>query len=308
MQTTANYGLKKPEGTDVVDIQNFNDNADIIDAELKERVATSDYTRQAAYAVDTGTANTYVVTLNPAPTALIEGMCIAVKIKTTSTGASTLNVNGLGAKAILDSLGNAITSGGLKAGIPYTFRYNGTNFIVQGKGGGGNATAPDLLSGKTANVDSGPITGSMPNNGAVTITPGTTDQAISLGYHNGQGKVVGDANLQSPYILKGKSIFGVIGSLTIGSLGGKKYASSTISNPSNTTNEITIDVGFTIGVIIANHPGYTKAYGIKYVRTSGGGSDEGYLDIKFNSDDTVTLWQTNGYKLTGTVNYTVWEL
>ena len=33
MQTTANYGLKKPEGTDVVDIQNFNDNADIIDAE-----------------------------------------------------------------------------------------------------------------------------------------------------------------------------------------------------------------------------------------------------------------------------------
>lgn len=36
MQTTANYGLKKPDGTDVVDIQNFNDNADIIDAELKK--------------------------------------------------------------------------------------------------------------------------------------------------------------------------------------------------------------------------------------------------------------------------------
>lgn len=36
MLTTTNYGLKKPEGADIVDIQNFNDNADIIDAKLKE--------------------------------------------------------------------------------------------------------------------------------------------------------------------------------------------------------------------------------------------------------------------------------
>ena len=42
MQTTANYGLKKPEGSDVVDIQNFNDNADTIDAELKKRALTVD--------------------------------------------------------------------------------------------------------------------------------------------------------------------------------------------------------------------------------------------------------------------------
>lgn len=42
MKTTANYGLKKPEGTDVVDIQNFNDNADTIDAELKKRALTTD--------------------------------------------------------------------------------------------------------------------------------------------------------------------------------------------------------------------------------------------------------------------------
>lgn len=36
MQTTANYGLKKPDGTDVVDIANFNDNADIVDTQLKK--------------------------------------------------------------------------------------------------------------------------------------------------------------------------------------------------------------------------------------------------------------------------------
>ena len=43
MKTTANYALKEPEGTDVVDIQNFNDNADIIDTELKKRVLQTDF-------------------------------------------------------------------------------------------------------------------------------------------------------------------------------------------------------------------------------------------------------------------------
>lgn len=36
MLTTTNYGLKKPEGTDVVNIDDFNGNADIIDTKLKE--------------------------------------------------------------------------------------------------------------------------------------------------------------------------------------------------------------------------------------------------------------------------------
>ena len=42
MQTTSNYGLKKPDLTDVVDIQNFNDNADIIDSELSKRALKTD--------------------------------------------------------------------------------------------------------------------------------------------------------------------------------------------------------------------------------------------------------------------------
>ncbi|WP_017752534.1 hypothetical protein [Clostridium tyrobutyricum] len=41
MQTTANYGLKKPDGTDVVNVQDFNDNADTIDTELKKRVLSN---------------------------------------------------------------------------------------------------------------------------------------------------------------------------------------------------------------------------------------------------------------------------
>ena len=37
MQLTPNYKLKKPEGTDQGDIQDFNDNADLIDAALKKK-------------------------------------------------------------------------------------------------------------------------------------------------------------------------------------------------------------------------------------------------------------------------------
>lgn len=36
MQNTINYGLKKPESTDYIDINDFNENADIIDTQLKE--------------------------------------------------------------------------------------------------------------------------------------------------------------------------------------------------------------------------------------------------------------------------------
>lgn len=37
MLLTSNFGLKKPEATDPVDVQDFNDNADAIDTELKKR-------------------------------------------------------------------------------------------------------------------------------------------------------------------------------------------------------------------------------------------------------------------------------
>lgn len=41
MKRTSNYGLYKPEGTDPVDISNFNDNADIIDEQLKKAIDSS---------------------------------------------------------------------------------------------------------------------------------------------------------------------------------------------------------------------------------------------------------------------------
>ena len=76
----------------------------------------------------------------------------------------------------------------------------------------GTAAAADVLSGKTFSGSAGlGVIGTMANNGAVTLTPGTADRPIAAGYHNGSGKCVGDANLVTGNIKSGAMIFGVSG-------------------------------------------------------------------------------------------------
>lgn len=188
--------------------------AGAVQADLAAHLA--DYVKQVPYGVATGPANAYAVTLSPAPTAYTEGMAIAVKINVENTGPSTINVNGLGAVAIKKPNGLDVAAGNLKANSVYTMRYNGVNFILQGEMGVGTAQPADVLSGKTFTNDQGEQTGTMPNRGAVVITPSTTNQVIAAGYHNGSGYVKGDANLVARNVKKGVSIFGVSGSVKPG--------------------------------------------------------------------------------------------
>ncbi|MEA3427853.1 MAG: DUF1566 domain-containing protein [Thermodesulfobacteriota bacterium] len=76
----------------------------------------------------------------------------------------------------------------------------------------GDASAPDVLTGKTfSKSGSAGLTGTMTNNGAVTYTPTTADQTVAAGYHNGSGKVEGDADLAAENIKKDVDIFGKVG-------------------------------------------------------------------------------------------------
>lgn len=85
---------------------------------------------------------------------------------------------------------------------------NGTLTAV----GTGNATAADVLSGMTFSSSAGlGVTGTMPNNSAMSFAPGASAQAIPPGYYNGSGTVAGDANLVGGNIVSGISIFGVAG-------------------------------------------------------------------------------------------------
>lgn len=75
-----------------------------------------------------------------------------------------------------------------------------------------NATAADILTGKTAYVNGSKVTGSIPSVEAATITPGTLDQTINAGqYVAGAQTIKGEPNLLAENIKNGVSIFGVSG-------------------------------------------------------------------------------------------------
>ena len=78
------------------------------------------------YAADTGSVNTMVVTLDPAPASLTNGMFVVTDIKLTNTAtAVTLNVNGLGAKVVVtNGAGTVPAIGALTIGTFYGFQYD----------------------------------------------------------------------------------------------------------------------------------------------------------------------------------------
>lgn len=93
-------------------------------------VVSTDDIRVSDYTDDTGTANTYLISPSPAITSYVEGQYFSFKIKNSNTGASTLNVNSLGAKSMKKIVTTALAQGDLTAGQIVTAYYDGTNFQV----------------------------------------------------------------------------------------------------------------------------------------------------------------------------------
>lgn len=112
-------------------------------------------------------------------------------IGTPATGNCSLNLNNTGAVAIKDSNGNTVTN--LKANIPYNLCHNGSAFILQGKGGGGNLIPKYLLAGYYGEGDNGRVDGVMVNRGAPTanLNCGGTYN-LQEGYYSG-GKVTANS-------------------------------------------------------------------------------------------------------------------
>ena len=80
-----------------------------------------------------------------------------------NSGASTLNRNGLGAKAIVTADGSALSSGDIAAGGRYLLSYNGTHYRIVGSVGGGSG---DIEVGVTE-ITSGTNTRVLYNNSGV---------------------------------------------------------------------------------------------------------------------------------------------
>ncbi|GFN35831.1 hypothetical protein [Tepidimicrobium xylanilyticum] len=167
------------------------------------------------YSIADGT-NNYTTLINGIAS-LVEGMSVKIKFTSANTGASTLNINGLGAIPIKKSNGNDLSAGNIKAGQILHLVYTGSVFQLLGEGGEyGTAQPNHVLEGITFGTEEGIITGTMPNRGAINniITTQGGQIVIPEGYHNGSGIVKAQfANLIAENIKKGVNIGGVTGNL-----------------------------------------------------------------------------------------------
>lgn len=94
---------------------------------LPSDIATNVQNSVYSYAVDAEASDAYAITLTPAITAYAEGQKFIFKANTANTGASTLNVNGLGAKNIYKAGGTTETND-IASGSIVEVVYDGTKF------------------------------------------------------------------------------------------------------------------------------------------------------------------------------------
>ncbi len=80
--------------------------------------------------VDTGSANVYVVNFTASFAALTDGVIVVFIASNANTGASTLNVNGLGVVNILNQDGSALRSGQIATNQVIQVMYKGGNWLL----------------------------------------------------------------------------------------------------------------------------------------------------------------------------------
>lgn len=125
------------------------------------------------YAADSGAVNAYVVTAASTITSLTAGLSVRFKAANANTGASTLNVNGLGIKAITTIAGAALVAGAIPAGGIITVTYDGTAWQMI------SSTAAFQTAAQTSIADAGgyytatDVEGALQEVGATNTTQNT---------------------------------------------------------------------------------------------------------------------------------------
>ena len=90
-------------------------------------------TKYNDYVIDTGAANAYLITPSPAITAYAAGQIFVFKATSANTGASTVNVSGLGVRTIKKAVTDDLNSGDILASQLVEIVYDGTNFQLISK-------------------------------------------------------------------------------------------------------------------------------------------------------------------------------
>lgn len=96
--------------------------------------AVSTYAAAGDFYTDSGVADAYVLNVvgsRQSPTSYVTGMRIRFEPGNTNTGASTVNVNGLGVQDFKLDTGADPGAGDIAAGILLEAYYDGTNFVIK---------------------------------------------------------------------------------------------------------------------------------------------------------------------------------
>jgi hypothetical protein len=138
-----------------------------------------------------GTGAAYTLSLSPAPAAYVTGMFVYAKAAATASASATLNVNGLGAKSLVEQDGTALEAGDIVSGQVFAAVYDGTNFLVlDGRSANGTELYCGTSSGTNTITATCPanVSGATPPTGAVYrfLAGGTNTGAATLNL-NGQG-------------------------------------------------------------------------------------------------------------------------
>lgn len=93
------------------------------------------------YFVDTGAADAIVITPTTALAAYVEGNRYFIKVAASNTGATTINVNGLGVKSLKKNVTDDLQAGDLLADQIILAVYDGTNFQLIGGTGSSSSSS-----------------------------------------------------------------------------------------------------------------------------------------------------------------------
>lgn len=140
-----------------------------------------------------------------------------------SEGAKKYNKVIYGGKVLIDLTGDTVTPADLAKGI-IAHDKSGTEITgtstKDSDTSADTAAASEILRGKTAHVKGKLVTGSMPNNGAVSGSIDTVagQYTIPQGYHDGSGKVsistAEQAKLVAKNIRQGVVVLGITGTMS----------------------------------------------------------------------------------------------
>lgn len=146
-------------------------------ADLRYGQITAIQNGQYLYGVDTSvSANTVTATLSPAIGSYSAGMSVYVKVANTNTDATTINLNGLGAKNVIYTAGGNISANDLIAGGIYLLTYDGTNFQLKNPSTDEYSASYIQNNNFTYVADSGSA-----NAYAAVLTPAVTSYVAGLG-------------------------------------------------------------------------------------------------------------------------------